>query len=275
MNMMFSQRRLVVSMTVFFLLVSSFVIAQTNTRDVVYLKNGSIIKGDILEVVPNESLKIKTSDGSIFVFKMEEVDRTGKEESEKNQTSGPGKDRPHPKSSGYLLMVRLGPNLETSDGKSNFSGGIINAFQVNPYISLGIGAEATNYVYHEISNSSVMIYPVFFDARFYDARRTVQPMFSAQVGYGIVGNKKNRMDGSNGSYVDFEPSTGEGGFFFAFYGGIRMQVTKRTAIVVDGGVTRQNLKGTRSYSPATTVVEEITSLRGNIGVCWNFGRDKK
>ena len=48
--------------------------------DIVYLKNGSIIRGSVLEVIPDSSLKIRTADGSLFVFKMTEVDRIGKEE---------------------------------------------------------------------------------------------------------------------------------------------------------------------------------------------------
>ena len=51
-----------------------------DVRDVVYLKNGSIIKGMVIEQIPTESLKIKTSDGSLFVYKMEEVLKIVKEE---------------------------------------------------------------------------------------------------------------------------------------------------------------------------------------------------
>jgi len=47
--------------------------------DVVYLKNGSIIRGTIIEQTPNVSLKIQTKDGSIFVYKMEEVEKMTKE----------------------------------------------------------------------------------------------------------------------------------------------------------------------------------------------------
>jgi hypothetical protein len=43
-------------------------IAQTNYEDVVYLKNGSIIHGIIIEQIPNESLKIKSGQ-NIFVYK--------------------------------------------------------------------------------------------------------------------------------------------------------------------------------------------------------------
>jgi hypothetical protein len=41
--------------------------------DIVHLKNGSIIKGTIIEQVPNEYIKIETRDGSIFVFKTDEI----------------------------------------------------------------------------------------------------------------------------------------------------------------------------------------------------------
>lgn len=49
-------------------------------EDVVYLKNGSIIRGIIIEQIPNESLKVKTKDGSIFVYNMTEVDKITKEQ---------------------------------------------------------------------------------------------------------------------------------------------------------------------------------------------------
>ncbi len=49
-------------------------------QDVVYLKNGSVIRGTIIEQVPNVQIKIKTSDGSIFVYKIEEIEKMTKEE---------------------------------------------------------------------------------------------------------------------------------------------------------------------------------------------------
>src|ERR1035437_364175 len=51
-----------------------------NMEDVVYLKNGSIIHGIIIEQIPNESLKVQTKDGNVFVYKMTEVDKMTKEQ---------------------------------------------------------------------------------------------------------------------------------------------------------------------------------------------------
>lgn len=48
-------------------------------QEVVYLKNGSVIRGVIVEQIPNKSLKIKTNDGNIFVFEIDQVEKITKE----------------------------------------------------------------------------------------------------------------------------------------------------------------------------------------------------
>ena len=70
--------KLNISIIVFFISIVAF--AQTQTRDVLYLKNGSVIKGAITEMNPNTGIKIKTADGSVFVYKMDEIVKTEKEE---------------------------------------------------------------------------------------------------------------------------------------------------------------------------------------------------
>ena len=47
--------------------------------DVVYLKIGSIIRGIIIEQIPNESIKIQTFDKNVFVYKMDEILKFTKE----------------------------------------------------------------------------------------------------------------------------------------------------------------------------------------------------
>jgi hypothetical protein len=50
-------------------------------KDVVYLKNGSVVKGVIIENVINEKIRLETSDGSVFVFKYNEILKVQKEKS--------------------------------------------------------------------------------------------------------------------------------------------------------------------------------------------------
>lgn len=47
--------------------------------DVIYLKNGSIVRGIIYEVVPNTSIRIRTKDGNTFLFNMPEIEKMTKE----------------------------------------------------------------------------------------------------------------------------------------------------------------------------------------------------
>ena len=57
-------------------------------QDVVYLKNGSVIHGIITEQIPNQSLKIETKDGSVFICDMNDVAKITKDfqvNEEKNQ----------------------------------------------------------------------------------------------------------------------------------------------------------------------------------------------
>lgn len=58
---------------------SVFYVAAQQLEDVVYLKNGSVIRGTILEQVPGKTLKIMTNDGSQFVYKIAEVEKMTKE----------------------------------------------------------------------------------------------------------------------------------------------------------------------------------------------------
>lgn len=71
-------KRLRVALLVLTLMVIAHASAQ-GTIDIVELKNGSVIRGTIVEQVVGESIKIKTYDGSLFVYRMDEVARISKE----------------------------------------------------------------------------------------------------------------------------------------------------------------------------------------------------
>lgn len=48
-------------------------------RDVVHLKDGSVVNGVIIEQIPNETIKIRLQDGRVLVFEMSEIERIVKE----------------------------------------------------------------------------------------------------------------------------------------------------------------------------------------------------
>jgi len=61
------------------LILTSFCPAQESYEDVVYLKNGGIMHGKIIEMIPEKSVKLQTRDGNVHVFEMAEIERIKKE----------------------------------------------------------------------------------------------------------------------------------------------------------------------------------------------------
>ncbi len=61
-------------------LLSASLWAQTTLEDVVYLKNGSILRGQVLEYDPSANIKIKIKGGSVLVYASTEVLKMEKEE---------------------------------------------------------------------------------------------------------------------------------------------------------------------------------------------------
>jgi hypothetical protein len=60
------------------LIITGFQVSGQKSKDVLYLKNGSIVYGKLIEIV-NDQYKMQTSDGSIFVYQSAEVEKFGKE----------------------------------------------------------------------------------------------------------------------------------------------------------------------------------------------------
>ena len=63
----------------FLIVPASPALAQQNLEDVVYLKDGSVIRGVIIEQIPGASLKIQTRDGNVFFYEIDRVERITKE----------------------------------------------------------------------------------------------------------------------------------------------------------------------------------------------------
>jgi hypothetical protein len=76
-------------------------------QDVVYLENGSVIRGTIIEQVPGESLRIRTRDGSVFFYRMEDVARITREAA----VEAPARKNP-----GTALILAVGPGVLSLHG---------------------------------------------------------------------------------------------------------------------------------------------------------------
>ena len=105
------------------MLISIVSFAQTSLQDVVYLKDGSIIRGDIVEYTPTDTVKIMTTDGSVFVYDFAQVEKFAKEEAKHYQR--PAVDKKSPWVSGIMSYFVPGMgqmyNGESRKGWIDFS----------------------------------------------------------------------------------------------------------------------------------------------------------
>ena len=105
-----------------------------DTIDVVYLKNGSIIKGIVIEIIPNETIKIEIADGSIFVYPIDEVERIEKIEVVDKKL----RTKVKLKSAGTARFISLTTGLFVLGGGQLYNGQYAKAVG---YAFLGFGAE--------------------------------------------------------------------------------------------------------------------------------------
>ena len=165
---------------------ASSVVAQ-NLQEVVYLKNGSIIKGVIIEQVPGVSLKIKTYDGSIFAYPMSEVEKITKEEVKPNRGGSTRTPSSFPAPSpqykgfvdiGYTVGVGLGSGVDRIDLLTS------HGVQIYPQLFVGAGA-GLNYVY----KGNAFIVPIFANVRTDILDSYITPFVDLKIGYSVVDAK--------------------------------------------------------------------------------------
>ena len=148
-------------------------------KDVVYLKNGSIIKGWVIEQIPTESLKIQTSDGSLFVYKMEEVQKIIKEKEVDVEEEAPKISRNGLKR-GFRAIAELGYEMESNDNDGDNSP-VINfsvGYQLNSYVFLGAGMGFRYYM--DDDKGSV---PIYFNFRSDFVNTKINPFVDVKLGY--------------------------------------------------------------------------------------------
>lgn len=163
-----------ITLTIVMVLSSISLFAQ-NMDDVLYLKNGSVIRGIIIEQVPNESLKIQTYDGNIFVYKMEEVLKITKESPIVQRKIGGAKKGDFNKPDGYFGLLEIGYATPTRLGVT-----VINGYRIVPQFAIGVGIGLQGYIgYGE------MTIPLFVHLRSDFLNRAVSPFIAFNIGYNI------------------------------------------------------------------------------------------
>lgn len=150
---------------------------QAQMQEVVYLKNGSVIRGTIIEQVPNQSIKIQTIDGSIFIYNFDEVEKLTKEMPHKNQANTNLSNKYD--ITGYRGFVDLGYTFGFGNwGENRVEINTSHGYQFNQYIYVGGGTG----VHYYTSSRSVGI-PLFVDFKGNFLTGAIVPYAGARIGY--------------------------------------------------------------------------------------------
>lgn len=171
-------------------------------KETVHLKNGSVIKGDIIEETPGTSLKIRTSDGNIFVYKMDDIELIEKNTASDSEN---GCNTRHRK---LDFSLSTGFNVATKGGGGSVPVDVTISKRFSPYFSAGIatGVEIGT------SDGAKPIIPILADFRgFLPLRNTkITPFANLRLGYAVntadsytVGSGKHKFTVEQPNYVTF------------------------------------------------------------------------
>lgn len=179
---------------IFLFVFASTVFAQNGNEDVIYLNNGNVVEGKIIDVVPNISVKIRTENGSVYEYKSTEIRQVKNgsvilPEASTRSSYVDYNDQNH----GYWWSAELSGGPSVFYDKATFGHtqiAVINGYRFNEFFRAGIGLGIRYYIDNNQvrSKSDAWSFPVYADIRgnfiSQDVRRVV-PYWSVDMGGAI------------------------------------------------------------------------------------------
>ncbi|CAA9291770.1 MAG: hypothetical protein AVDCRST_MAG56-4647 [uncultured Cytophagales bacterium] len=165
--------------------------AAAQQQEVIHLKNGSVIR-NIAEMQHADSLiRVRTADGSVFVFGPGDLARMGYERRPSRY-----------KTSGYLLDIEWGvlsgrqsPRWQFGPAReavNSFSFSVVNGYRFNRLVGVGVGVGLDAYREGVITPLFVRASGHLFNARF-------SPVYALDAGYGFYSPVFNDLPGGDNS----------------------------------------------------------------------------
>ena len=225
--------------------------AQRRMEDVLYLKNGSILRGKIVEL-DADTIKIEILGGSMFVYPVSEARGITKE-----------KPKLTYKNTGYTFSLEAGAltgktpsnqNFGASESITNFTLQCVNGYQFRQELATGIGFGVDSYQNYVITPLYLRINGALFD-------KQISPMYIVDAGYGFYSNFLN--DSSTGN--------SKGGVMVNPAVGLRIRLSRSSSFIVNAGYCYQTLtKITTFGAPGDGIREKVTYKRLSIRAGFMF-----
>ncbi len=227
------------------LLISCFSLQAQRYEEVIYFKNGTVLKGNIIEQ-NNETIKIEIIGGSILVFSVSETEKVTKEKIDKENEL---KADFLIKEKGYYHTITTG-FLPGNDGifafgySMHYTVGYQPKKNLNLAFGLGIGSDFyTKNSYRELH----IILPTYLEARLYQIKKPFTPYYCLQIGYGtpLMTTEWGVIDTQGGLY--FHPKIG-----------LRFASRKKTCFVTEIGYSSQRV--TYSFDQFSAIYREFKAF---------------
>ena len=208
----------------FILIAMSFAYGGENFEDVVYLKNGNIIRGMIIEQQIGKTVKIQTRDRNVFLFAVDEIEKITKEplpeEILVEPKMAPTLDRHSSSRNRYYGILRIG--FRNGEDHTLFNANFIDGAKFGNYFSSGFGFGYDNY-----PNGGML--PIFLDLRGYFLTKPIVPSIYLDVGYSLA-------------WVENENGVNWGGFMLATGAGIQVPISGDFSVLANVGYKMQKAK---------------------------------
>jgi len=194
--------------------------AQEGLQDVIYLKNGSIVRGDVIEYKFGEYVKILSSGQNVWVFESDEIEKIAKED------AVPLKNKIEFKEKGYFNVSDVGALAGSNSWGStlSFSVLITNGYKFENRISVGLvtGLEVMR----------IVAIPALAEFRFDFTKGKTSPFVAVRGGYSFPLTNFESV-ANNPTY--------QGGYSAGAVFGVRNYLANNTALVFSLGFRQTEL----------------------------------
>ena len=198
------------------IMTGKFTLAQNNRQDAVYLRNGSILRGKVLENVVGKYTRIEIVGRNVLVIPEADVKRLVLDE------PVPAKERTDPKQYGYSALAEVG---FMGGAQNTMSLTLVNGYQFRNRLFTGAGFGIEKF------NEQVM--PVFADVRYNFLKGGITPFVYLQAGYSWP--LGNQIQQGNATEI-------KGGALINPGLGLRMNFTTHNALIFSFGWRYQEIR---------------------------------
>lgn len=276
----------------FFIAAGAF--AQNNMEDVMYLKNGNVYRGSIIEQVPGVSYKVQIAGGSIFSVTVSEVEKITKEHPQPTQeVAAPrGEDDFHmmpsfmmhhrdtSRAPAYLRKRKPFSELEFRPGINNASIRIVHGYKFGRFgfVGIGIGLDAVSFskrmsdgknIFDNTDPNNGLYLPLYIHYSGEILRKRITPYYYLEAGYAAHPNNPFTENHGNKSYGG---PIAAAGFGVKFYSKGKASLALNMNVNFRSNRFRTTYNTTDAFGNAYTYTHTGTTGKvfGALGLCVGF-----